>query len=104
MNYLIVHKYCGEPSFDIAMQMEDGTWMLNDGHIAYPYWSMPMHWTVYMGQIKLAFGQTIIDIPSMPDDARDAYPAPSKEPAEKPQALRGLLTKIGLLPKLERRL
>jgi hypothetical protein len=87
--YLIAHKYCGQPTMDIAEQMEDGTWILNDGHIAYPYW----HTEIF----------PIIPI-DMPDDARDAYPTPSKEPAEKPQALRGLLTKIGLLPKLERRL
>jgi hypothetical protein len=96
MKHLIAHKYCGEPTFDIATQMEDGTWMLNDGHIAYPYWSKPLHNCAMEGFFN--------EVDNMPDDARDAYSAPSQEPAEKPQALRGLLAKIGLLPKLERRL
>jgi hypothetical protein len=104
ISHLIAHKYCGQPTIDIATQMSNGVWILNDGHIAYPYWSMPIPLSIYMGQIKLALGQTVVDVPIMPDDARDAYPEPRKEPAEKPQALRGLLTKIGLLPKLERRL
>jgi hypothetical protein len=109
--YLIAHKYCGQPTFDVAAKMrcpvcelispncsecdEGYWWILNDGHRAYPYWQMPF---------KSVLGQIMMDIPDMPNDARDAYPIWRQEPAEKPQALRGLLTKIGLLPRMDRRL
>jgi hypothetical protein len=114
--HLIAHKYCGQPTFDVATQMkcpicelissancaecDDGYWwILNDGHRAHPYWHCSLD------PKRDLIGQMLADsVPPMPNDARDAYPEPRKEPAEKPQALRGLLTKIGLLPKLERRL
>lgn len=44
--YLIAHKVRGQPTFDIAiqMEMEDEVWWIipTSGHRAYPYWHIPL--------------------------------------------------------------
>lgn len=59
--YLIAHKVRGEPGLDIALQLEDGTWITaSGGWAAYPYW-----WCK-VSDLNLS-------IPEMPSDAEEVF-------------------------------
>ena len=121
--YLIAHKYCGQPAFDVATRMDcplcaplsdglgigcdecDGLgywWILNDGHRAWPWASISIiDLQTYSGgpvHIHLAPDQQTLA------SARDTYPEPKAEKREPAISAQMLLSKLGLGRKIERRI
>jgi len=98
--YLIAHKVCGKPTFDVAICCNDmgcvsdpGPWWIipTTGHRAYPYWWEPLN----------------KPIPKCPPDWREHYAAPEKTIGHVLDAkARQLLTSLGLTKstKLARRI
>lgn len=121
--YLVAHKVRGEPAFDIAERQpcsecrtyeyiesiavaksnsgcpecdQRGFWWIvsTSGHRAYPYWSEDINALMY------AAGY-IVD-KSMPTDLPDHYP--SRTPPQTKFSGKSLLSQLGLIPKVVRRL
>ncbi len=112
--YLIAHKVRGEPAFDIAEKLicpeclgrecaecdESGHWWIasTSGHRAYPYW------TCNLGAVDFPDQQTAeFHLSDMPPSLPDHYPT-RQAPKAEPSTGRSLLSALGLLPKVTRRL
>ena len=71
MKHLILHKVRGEPTFDVAVEIDIGSekgWIIpTSGHRAYPYWNRPVSEMLNGG-----------DLPEMPVDWPDHYQANDK--------------------------
>lgn len=111
--YLVAHKVRGEAAFDITERVhcpvttpeaspcahcdcDIGYWYITTtGHRAHPYWEHPLYDILQ----DLRFDG---DVPEMPEDAVDLFPAnPS---AKILSSGKSLLSALGLLPKVVRRL
>ena len=106
--YLILHKVRGEPAFDIATQIEEGTasdpgpwWIIpTSGHRAYPYryW----HWSdLYSGsEMDLSKLQYVFNNVDPPEGLPDHYSVNApRDPAPLTARVTGLLSALGLGPR-----
>ena len=106
--YLILHKVRGEPAFDIATQIEEGTasdpgpwWIIpTSGHRAYPYrhWSMS---DLYSGsEMDLSKLQYVFNNVDPPEGWPDHYSVNApRDPAPLTARVTGLLSALGLGPR-----
>ena len=106
--YLILHKVRGEPAFDIATQIEEGTasdpgpwWIIpTSGHRAYPYrywrWS-----DLYSGsEMDLSKLQYVFNNVDPPEGWPDHYSVNApRDPAPLTARVTGLLSALGLGPR-----
>ncbi len=105
--FLIAHRVCGEPAWDIAEVMEcpecegygcpecdhEGNWWIvsTSGHRAYPYYNYELNYCI-----------AHLEIPNMPAELPDHYPTRQAKPEK--SSGKSLLAALGLLPKVIRRL
>lgn len=100
--HLILHKVRGEPAFDIAEPMEvdnEIIWIIQtSGHRAYPYGTWKLDG---LGQGS-DYGFPAFAAPTPPEGWPDHYSANSS-PKPSTFSPTSLLTRLGLMPKINRR-
>lgn len=88
--YLIAHKCCGEAVFDVAVKLDDETWVLQSGGWrVYPFFYMPLREILPEMQ-----GQVILS--GVPADAEDCFPI-GTAPKTPVRDTAGLLAELGLI-------